>query len=301
LVFGKRQGDEMKTVLLTGADGMLGVDLVSRMEKGPYRLVSSTIQTMDIVDPNQVKRTIFSVKPELVIHTAAYTAVDHAESEKDLCMAVNHLGTRNLAMACREIDAELVYISTDYVFDGTKTSPYEETDIPHPLNVYGESKYLGEQAVSELVARHKICRTSWLLGLLGISGSNFLEKIFQASQTHDMLKVVSDQMGCPTFTFDLALMLERLVALPEYGIFHVTNSGACSWYELAKTALEMNGQPDVKIVPVSAAEFPRPAKRPRNSVLASGRLAALGIPPLRSWEEGLQEYILKRKEAKEKG
>lgn len=291
----------MKTILVTGADGMLGVDLISCLEKRDFRLVPSTIDTMDIVNPDQVNHTLYSVKPDVVIHTAAYTAVDRAESEKDLCMAVNRQGTWNIAHACRDIDAELVYISTDYVFDGTKTSPYEETDIPNPLNVYGQSKYLGEQAVCELVARHKIYRTSWLLGLSGISGANFLEKIFQAALAHNTLKVVSDQKGCPTFTFDLALMIDRLLNLPEYGVFHVTNTGVCSWYELAKTALEMNGQSDVRVFPVSSAEFPRTARRPLNSVLASPRLVTLGIPKLRSWIEALHEYLSRRNVIKEKG
>lgn len=291
----------MKSVLVTGADGMLGVDLVSRLEKGPYHLMASTIDTMDILDPDQVKDSLYSLRPDVVIHTAAYTAVDRAEREQDLCMAVNHQGTRNIALVCREIDAELVYISTDYVFDGAKTSPYEETDIPHPVNVYGKSKYLGEQAVCELVTKHKICRTSWLLGLLGIAGANFLEKIFQASLSNKTLKVISDQKGSPTFTFDLALMLERFLTLPEYGIFHVTNSGVCSWYELAKTALEMNSQSDVTVFPVSSAEFPCDAKRPRNSVLGSSRLMTLGIPLLRNWRDALKEYLSRRKQLREKG
>ncbi|MBN1901574.1 dTDP-4-dehydrorhamnose reductase [Candidatus Sumerlaeota bacterium] len=290
----------MKTILVTGADGMLGVDLVSFLENARYPTIPSTIHDMDIVNPEQVRSVLHSRKPDVVIHTAAYTAVDRAESERDVCMAVNHQGTLNIAQACAEINAELVYISTDYVFDGAKNSPYVETDAPHPLNVYGESKFLGEKAVTRLVPRHKICRTSWLHGLSGIAGTNFIEKILRAALTRNTLKVVSDQMGCPTFTFDLAPTLEQLLTLPEYGVFHLTNSGACSWFELAAAVFEILGESNITVVPVTSAEFPRSAKRPMNSVLASPRLVGLGIPPLRHWKDALREYLLQRKILKKK-
>jgi dTDP-4-dehydrorhamnose reductase len=290
----------MKTVLVSGADGMLGVDLVRRLRKSPYRILSSTIRSMDITKPDQVKKILFSLRPDTVIHTAAYTAVDKAETEQDLCMAVNDQGTGNISQVCCEIGAELIYISTDYVFDGTKDSPYVETDPPNPLNVYGRSKYLGEQAVMSLKEKYKICRTSWLIGLHGLWGTNFLEKIFKAAQTRKTLRVVADQIGSPTFTFDLALMLERLLALQEYGIFHVANSGSCSWYELAKTALEMMGERGVEILPIPSAQYPSPAKRPHNSILDCSRLARLGIPPLRPWKDALMEYLSRRKRMKKK-
>jgi len=290
----------MKTVLVTGADGMLGQDLVHRLRKTCYRLVPSTIKSMDITVPAQVKKTLYSLRPDVVIHTAAYTAVDKAETEQDLCMAVNYEGTRNISQACREIGAELIFLSTDYVFDGTKKSPYVETDPPHPLNVYGQSKYLGEQAVISLVERYKICRTSWLIGLHGIQGPSFLEKIFQAAREKKTLRVVSDQIGRPTFTFDLALMLERFISLQEYGVFHVANSGSCSWYELAKTALEMKGDRDVEILPLPSKDYQCAAKRPLNSILDSPRLLQLGIPLLRPWQNGLKDYLSRRKRMKKK-
>ena len=290
----------MKTILVTGADGMLGVDLVRRLRKTSCQVLASTIRSMDITKPDQVKKTLLSLRPDMVIHTAAYTAVDKAETERDLCMAVNYEGTGNISQACREIGAELIYISTDYVFDGSGDSPYRETDTPNPLNVYGQSKYLGEQAVIALVEKYKICRSSWLIGLYGILGTNFLEKIFQAAQTGKTLRVVADQIGRPTFTFDLALMLERFLSLPEYGIFHVANSGSCSWYELAETALEMTGERDVEILPIPSAEYQCAARRPLNSVLDCSRLARLAIPPLRPWQDALKEYLSRRKRMKKK-
>jgi len=290
----------MKTILVTGADGMLGYDLVRRLRKSSYPVLPSTISSMDITKPDQVKKTLLSLRPDVVIHTAAYTAVDKAETEQDLCMAVNFEGTRNISQICREIEAELIYISTDYVFDGTKETPYVETDVPHPLNVYGQSKYLGEQVVMSQVEKYKICRSSWLIGLYGIGGSNFLEKIFQAAQAGKILRVVSDQIGRPTFTFDLALALKRFLSLPEYGIFHVANSGSCSWYELAKTALEMRGGPDAEIIPIPSTQYQCAARRPLNSILDCSRLARLGITPLRPWQNALKDYLSRRKRMKKK-
>jgi len=290
----------MKSILVTGADGMLGYDLVRRLRKSSYQVFPSTIRSMDITKPDQVKKTLLSLRPDVVIHTAAYTAVDKAETEPDLCMAVNFEGTGNVSRICREIEAELIYISTDYVFDGTRETPYVETDVPHPLNVYGKSKYLGEQAVMSLVKRYKICRSSWLIGLHGVWGTNFLEKIFQAAQKEKILRVVEDQIGRPTFTFDLALMLERFLSLPEYGLFHVANSGACSWYELAKTALEMIGEKNVEVIPVPSSQYQCAARRPLNSVLDCSLLTRLGIPPLRPWQDALKDYLSRRKRMKKK-
>jgi len=290
----------MRKILVTGADGMLGVDLVRRLRKGPNRIITSTIRSMDITNPSQVKHTILSARPDVVIHAAAYTAVDKAEEERELCMAVNHEGTKNVALSCREIGAELIYISTDYVFDGKKKTPYIETDIPHPLNVYGKSKLLGEEVVRTLAPRHKICRTSWLIGVHGVGEMNFVEKILHAATAKKVLRVVDDQIGRPTFTFDFALLLERVMGLQEWGIFHLTNTGECSRYELAQCVLVMGGRSDVRIVPVSSTEYPAAARRPTNSLLNSNRLESLGIPPLRHWKEALRDYFIRRKKSGKK-
>lgn len=288
----------MKTILVTGADGMLGVDLTRHLRKCGHRVAASTIRSMDITNLNEVRRTLLKIKPDLVIHAAAYTAVDKAESERELCMAVNAEGAKNVAFFCRELGAEMIYLSTDYVFDGTKKKPYVETDKPHPIGVYGESKWRGEEAVRALVERHKICRTSWLIGAHGIAGTNFIEKIFRAADEKKSLRVVNDQVGRPTFSFDLAVLLEKLAGVPAWGVFHTTNSGQCTWYELAKAALEMSGRGDVPIAPVPSSEYPAPARRPANSLLDAPRLCRLGIPLLRDWREALQEYLARRKKRK---
>ena len=289
-----------ETVLVTGADGMLGVDLMEQLRDGPYKPVASTIQSMDIMDKLRVRESLHSIKPDIVIHTAAYTDVDGAETQKELCMAVNHHGTRNIAELCLEIDAQLLYISTDYVFDGSKKTPYLETDQPCPINVYGESKLLGEQAILETgLSSYKICRTSWLHGLHGIRGTNFLEAIFRAAANKEPLRIIRDQVGRPTFTFDLAVLLEKLLSVRENGIFHLTNTGECSWFEFTRSALEMEGIHDVEVIPIPSSEYKTKARRPRNSRLAAPRLEKLGLPLLRNWRDGLQEYILRRRKIKE--
>jgi len=285
----------MKTVLVTGSDGMLGKDIVSHLCKKNYRVIPSTIQSMNIVDDNQVAKTLSSHHPDVVIHAAAYTAVDKAETEKGKCMAVNFKGTENIARHCEKVGSDLIYISTDYVFDGFKEMPYVESDIPHPINVYGQSKFLGEEAVKKYAGRYMICRTSWLQGLHGIFGMSFIEKIFRLARSEKELKVIHDQRARPTFCFDFAVILELLMAKEESGIFHITNSGDCSWFELAKTALEFDQQKDVKLIPVSSEEFKFPAKRPRNSLLDAPRLKNLGIPHPRHWKEALKEFIATRK------
>jgi dTDP-4-dehydrorhamnose reductase len=290
----------MKKILVTGADGMLGTDLVRHLRRGPHIVLATTIRSLDITDRDQVRRVLLSRRPGIVIHTAAYTAVDRAETERNLCMAVNHEGTKNIALSCREIGAELIYISTDYVFDGKKRTPYVETDTPSPINVYGESKWLGEEAVRTLVERHKICRSSWLIGLHGVGGMNFVEKILHAASAGNVLRVVDDQIGRPTFTFDFALLLEWVMGLHERGIFHLTNTGECSWYNLAQCVLEMSGRSDVEIVPVSSTEYQAAARRPANSLLNSPRLESLGISPLRHWREALRDYFIRRKKSGKK-
>jgi len=286
--------------MVTGADGMLGEDLVRRLRKGPHRVIATTINSMDVTDLASVKHHILKSRPDVIVHTAAYTAVDKAESERELCMAVNGEGTKNVAFFCRELGAEMIYISTDYVFDGSKKEPYVETDSPHPINVYGRSKLIGERMVETLVPKHKICRTSWLLGLHGITGANFLEAIFRVVKKRKTLRVVSDQVGRPTFTFDLAALIERLVSIPEWGIFHTTNAGRATWHDLALEALRMRGFGKVRLIPISSSEYHCDARRPLNSLLDSPRLERLGIAPLPHWRDGLREYLSRRKRTRRK-
>jgi dTDP-4-dehydrorhamnose reductase len=231
---------------------------------------------------------IGSYKPEVVIHCAAYTKVDQAESEPDEAYRVNADGTRNAALAAEQIGAKFVYISTDYVFDGKANAPYRENDRTDPQSVYGKSKLAGEQWVQSLSSRYFIVRTSWVYGKYG---SNFVKTMLRLAEERDRLKVVSDQVGSPTYTLDLAQFLLELVQTDHYGIFHASNSGACSWYEFAKAIFEERGM-IVQVEPCTTAEFPRPAPRPAYSVLDHGAIRAHGLKPLRPWREALSNFLL---------
>lgn len=284
----------IKKILVTGADGMLGTDVVQQLQRNPgYKVIPTTIEQMDITNLEQVKTVILKYKPQVLIHCASYTAVDEAEKNQDLCFAVNVQGTINLANFCRNMHIEMVYISTDYVFDGEKETPYVETDEPHPLNVYGKSKLQGEHCVQEVVPRHKIVRTSWLCGLNTKYGLNFIEKILKRASEQEVLYVVNDQRGKPTFTFHLAKQLALLLEVKEYGIFHITNDGICSWFEFAQEIVKVFGLPN-EVRPIKSDEFPVLARRPKNSALENARLKELGLPLLPHWRRGLIEYYRRR-------
>lgn len=271
---------------------MLGTDLVACLKRTrKYDVVAVDIDEMDITHLAQVKAVLYDHRPQIVVHCAAYTNVDQAERERELAMAVNGEGTKNVAFFCRELGAEMIYISTDYVFDGTQESPYVETDRPNPINVYGESKLAGEEHVAVLVETHKICRTSWLCG---VHGRSFIDSILRAVEERRSLAVVNDQVGRPTFTFDLASALVRLLARPDCGIFHVTNSGYCSWYEFAQRIVKLSGTAGVNVRPVKSSRFRSLARRPHYSVIENYRLAQLGFRPLPRWEDSLKEYFARR-------
>lgn len=281
-----------KKVLVTGANGMLGTDLVARLTRArKYDVVAVDLDEMDITRLASVKSTLLEHRPQHVIHCAAYTKVDQAERERERAMAVNAEGTKNVAFFCRELGAEMMYISTDYVFDGARDEAYGEADATNPINVYGQSKLAGEHYVATLVDHHKICRTSWLCG---VHGHCFIESILQAIAKGRPLSVVSDQIGRPTFTFDLADVLVRLLACSEYGIFHITNAGYCSWYEFANEIVQASGIEGVKVQPVTTAQFRSLARRPAYSVLRNGRLAEMRFRPLPRWETSLREYLERR-------
>lgn len=283
-----------KRILVTGAEGMLGIDLVSRLKRArKYEIVPVDIDEMDLTKLADVKRVMLGTKPNVVIHCAAYTEVDQSEKECVKAMVVNSGGTKNLAFFCRELGAEMIYISTDYVFDGEKGSAYVEDDEPNPINFYGESKLAGERHIAALLEKYKICRTSWLCG---IHGPNFIESILQAVEKKKTpLSVVNDQVGKPTFTFDLSTVLARLVERPETGIFHVTNEGFCSWYEFALEIVRQRRARDIHVRPITSKQFRSLATRPKLSVLEDTRLKSLRIPPLPRWEASLTEYLSLRK------
>ncbi|MCX8036308.1 MAG: dTDP-4-dehydrorhamnose reductase [Candidatus Sumerlaeia bacterium] len=288
-----------KKVLVTGAKGMLGTDLVARIKMTrKYDLVAVDIEEMDITRLSEVKNTLLEHRPDVVIHCAAYTNVDRAENERELAMAVNSEGTKHVAFFCREIGAEMIYISTDYVFDGVKQTPYVETDRTHPINVYGASKLAGEEHVAVLLEKHKICRTSWLCG---VHGHNFIYSILQAVSEGRPLSVVNDQIGRPTFTFDLAEALLWLLDRPQYGVFHITNSGFCSWYEFAQKIIHLGGIKDVAVRPITSEQFRSLARRPPYSVLENRRLEQLGFRPLPRWEDSLREFLARKTALEQSG
>lgn len=274
-------------ILVTGANGQLGRELMELQAPRDMEIIGFGREKLDITDLAQCRNVIQTYKPDAVIHCAAYTKVDQAESEPDEAYRVNAYGTRNAALAAVEIGAKFVYVSTDYVFDGQSDRPYREYDRTDPQTVYGRSKLAGEQLVQSLSSWYFIVRTSWVFGKYG---SNFVNTMLKLAEERDKLKVVHDQVGSPTYTLDLAQFLLELVRTDYYGIYHASNSGICSWYEFAKAIFEERGL-NVQVEPCTTAEFPRPAPRPAFSVLDHGAIRAHGFQPLRPWRDALREYL----------
>jgi dTDP-4-dehydrorhamnose reductase len=277
------------SLLITGSNGMLGKALVERLSK-KYSIKAITREDADITDLDEIAKVIKKTKPDIVIHAAAYTKVDDCESNSIHANKINAIGTRNVAVACQKIDASMVYISTDYVFDGAKESPYTEFDITNPISVYGKSKLAGEKFVRQMLNRFYIVRTSWLYGEGGV---NFIDTIINKAKTEKVLKVVDDQFGSPTYTKDLADKIGEIISRERYGIYHVTNSGSCSWFEFAKKIVEYSNIKGIDVIPIKSNALNRPAKRPANSVLQNFMLELEAIPLLRSWDEAVGEYVEK--------
>ena len=272
-------------IAITGAAGMLGQALARTLSRHSLTLLSS--RDLDVTSLENVRRVVAELKPEWIIHAAAYTQVDQAESESFRAYRVNALGTRNMALAAHESGSGLAYYSTDYVFDGTREQPYREWDPTGPINVYGASKLAGEFFLRSLCPRHLIMRTSWLFGA---GGSHFVGKIVAAAKEKEFLKVVSDQRGSPTFTTDLAYMTLCLVEAEKVGTYHVTNSGQCSWEEFAREIVVLSGLKS-EVRPISSADLAAPARRPHNSVLENYLLQLEEIPLLRSWQSALGAFL----------
>ncbi len=273
-------------VLIIGSEGMLGHDLVDILSV-ENEISTTTIDTLDITDINKTIKTVKEINPDVVVHAAAFTDVNGSESNRDIAYKVNVLGTRNVAVACSQVDSALVYICTDYVFDGTKGSPYYEYDQTNPLSVYGKTKYLGEVYIRDILDKFYIVRTAWLYGF---HGPNFVTTMLNLAKTNDSISVVNDQIGSPTYTVDLATAISQLIKKPAYGIYHVTNSGNCSWYEYAREIFEIAGI-DIEVKPVTTEEFPSPAPRPKYSVLENYNWKMEGFPKIRSYKEALREYM----------
>ena len=267
-------------ILVTGAQGMLGQDLCPILEDEGYEVVETDVDTLDITNFEQVKKVLAYENPDIVIHCAAYTNVDKAEEEPEKAALINALGTENIAKICAENDITLVYISTDYVFDGEKKEPYLPEDKPNPINEYGKTKLDGEKVVQKYCKKFYIVRTSWLYGHYG---KNFIETMISLSNMPE-LEVVDDQIGCPTWTVELSNgIAELLDEMPEYGIYHICGSGKTSWYNFAKEIFQQMGL-KVNLIPCKSEEFPRPAKRPKHSVLENKGIC-------RSWKVALKDYL----------
>ena len=274
-------------VLVTGVKGQLGYDVVNELEKRDIEAVGVDIDEMDITDAESVNKVIKEANPDAVIHCAAYTAVDAAEDNVEICRKVNRDGTQNIANVCKELDCKMIYISTDYVFDGQGTRPWEPDDKQTPLNVYGQTKYEGELAVSNTLDKYFIVRIAWVVG---VHGKNFIKTMLNLSKTRTEVNVVNDQFGSPTYTYDLARLLVDMVLTDRYGFYHATNEGIISWYEFAVAIFKAAGI-DMKVNPVSSAEYPAKAKRPSNSRMSKEKLSENGFKRLPSWQDALERYI----------
>ena len=273
-------------ILITGSSGMLGHDLIEIL-KDNHELILTSSKTLDITDNNRVIEFICENKPDIVINSAAYTNVDGCEENQETAYSINGDGVRNLAIGCSKIDCPLVHISTDYVFNGKNTKPWVEDDEIGPISVYGKSKLKGEEAILEILDKFFIIRTAWLYG---INGGNFPKTMLELAKNHSEITVVYDEVGTPTYTLDLAKAISELIGTDYYGIYHITNSGSCSWCEFARYIFEIAGK-DVKVIPVTASEFARPAPRPHYSVLENKKWIENGFKPLRNYKDAAKEYI----------
>lgn len=276
-------------VLVTGVGGQLGHDVCKELAKRGIGHMGTASRDMDITDANAVLRTISDYRPDAVIHCAAYTKVDLAEDEPERCWAANVDGTRNVALACRETGAKMVYISTDYVFPGEGERPYEPGDPVGPLGAYGMSKLGGELAVRTLLDRYFIVRISWVFG---VNGGNFVKTMLRLAQSRDEVRVVCDQVGSPTYTADLAPLLCDMVMTDRYGTYHATNEGVCSWAEFAQAIFRAAGE-TVRVAPIPTSEYPTRAARPLNSRMSKDKLTQNGFDRLPPWQDALIRYIEK--------
>ena len=274
-------------ILVTGVKGQLGHDVMNELAKRGHTGIGVDVEEMDMTHAKKVNEVIRASEVEAVIHCAAYTAVDAAEDQVELCRKINAEGTENIAKVCKELDIKMMYISTDYVFDGEGTRPWEPDDERHPLNVYGLTKYEGELAVEKYLDKFFTIRIAWVFG---VNGKNFIKTMLKLSETHDELNVVDDQIGSPTYTYDLAVLLVDMIETEKYGRYHATNEGLCSWYEFACEIFRQAGR-DVKVNPVSSDEFPTKAKRPHNSRMDKSKLTENGFTPLPAWQDALKRYL----------
>lgn len=274
-------------ILVTGVKGQLGYDVVKCLEQRQLACIGADKEEFDITDLEAVRAFFAKEKPTAVIHCAAYTAVDKAEEELELCYKVNAEGTRNLALACRELDIKMLYISTDYVFTGNGENFYETEDKTAPLSQYGRTKLAGEEAVKELLSKYFIVRISWVFGK---NGGNFVKTMLRLGREKKELNVVADQFGSPTYTKDLATLLCDMIVSEKYGTYHATNEGICSWAEFAKEIFLQAGL-HVQVNEVTTEEYKTKALRPKNSRMSKESLVRAGFERLPAWQDALSRYL----------
>lgn len=274
-------------VLVTGVGGQLGYDVCKVLNTRNIENKGVDIVDFDITDAQATREYIVAYHPDAVIHCSAWTAVDKAEDELDKVRAVNTDGPRNIAAACKEIGAKMLYLSTDYVFPGTGDQFYEPDDLTDPLDVYGATKLGGELAVKELLDRYFIVRISWVFGK---NGNNFVKTMLRLAETKNELNVVCDQIGSPTYTADLAPLLCDMIATEKYGTYHATNEGICSWADFAEEIFRLTGK-QVKVHHIPTSEYPTRAVRPLNSRMSKDKLEQAGFARLPHWKDALQRYI----------
>lgn len=278
-------------ILILGHRGMLGSELFGRLSAG-YEVTGKDADEFDIASENACRRVIAEVEPDVVINAAAYTDVDGSEKARELCFAVNAEGVKNVALACRAARIKIVHFSTDYVFDGTKDTPYREEDACCPLNVYGEAKLAGEKNLQRYSEHYLLIRTAWLYGK---QGKNFVKTIMGKAKEVGRLEIVNDQKGSPTYAKDLAAAVERLLTGRHTGIFHVTNRGTCSWYEFTLEILAYAGISDVPVIPLNSGQLNRPAARPRNSTLNCTRFIETTGKTMRFWQLALRDFMARER------
>lgn len=281
-------------VLVTGSAGMLAKDIITCFSQRGHETIAPPEDEFDITDLVTIRSVVNRCKPELMINCAAYTKVDEAEKEEPQALLVNGFAVQNVCLVCQESDIPLVHFSTDYIFDGAKESPYTIYDEPNPVSAYGRSKLLGEKYVLWLLSKFYLIRTSWLYGH---SGRNFIETMLELGGREKQVSVVTDQKGCPTWTSHLAEAVVGLIETERYGIYHITNSEPTTWLEFAREIFRLSGS-DTEVLPITSDQFPRPAKRPQNSVLDPFPLHEVLGREMPSWREALREYLERRNTVK---
>ena len=280
----------MNNILVTGSTGQLGSDVVKELLKRGYSTLSPNRSEFNLCSEDNIRNYILNSNCEAIVHCAAYTQVDKAEDEKDLCIKINATATKHIAKCAKILDIPMIYISTDYVFDGTKDGKYTENDETNPINIYGESKLAGEKYVQEILDKYYIVRTSCVFN---INGKNFIETMLRLSKANNQLSIVNDQIGSPTYTKDLSRLLVDMLETSKYGLYHATNEGYCSWYEFADTIFKL-ANINIDIKAINSNEYASRAKRPMNSKLSKDKLIEYGFKPLPHWEDALKDYLIRR-------